>query len=180
MGKASAIAVVFLGLWVAPSFVMRAVASGKNLPEQTAQDWPVYGGQAAQDHYSRLSQINRKNVNRLKVAWTFDLGENGNRTGSLQCNPVIIGRTLYTFTPSLKVISLDAASGKLLWKFDSGIEGGQPSRGVTYWTDGKESRVFAGIMNFLYALDPSTGKPIESFGEGGRTILSRLRSIVAG
>ena len=45
-GQMSAIAVTFLGLgvWVAPSLVMRAVASGKNLPEQTAQDWPVYGG----------------------------------------------------------------------------------------------------------------------------------------
>ena len=138
MGKVSAIAVTFLsvGAWDAPTLVMRAVASGKNLPEQTAQDWPVYGGQAAQDHYSSLSQINRKNVNRLKVAWTFDLGENGNRTGSLQSNPVIVGRILYTFTPSLKVISLDAASGKLLWKFDSGIDGRQPSRGVTYWTNG--------------------------------------------
>jgi quinoprotein glucose dehydrogenase len=175
MGKVSAIVLTFLGLgaWVAPSFVMRAVASAKNLPEQTAQDWPVYGGQAAQDHYSSLSQINRKNVSRLKVAWKFDLGENGNRTGSLQCNPVIIGRTLYAFTPSLKVISLDAASGKLLWKFDSGIDGQQPSRGVTYWTDGNESRVFAGIMNFLYALDPATGKPIESFGEGGRIDLRK-------
>ncbi len=42
MGKGSAIAVTFLGLgaWVAPSLVMRAVASGKNLPEQIAQDWP--------------------------------------------------------------------------------------------------------------------------------------------
>jgi quinoprotein glucose dehydrogenase len=175
MGKVSAIAVTFLGLgvWVATSLVMRAVASGKNLPEQTAQDWPVYGGQAAQDHYSSLSQINRKNINRLKVAWTFNLGENGNRTGSLQCNPVIIGRTLYTFTPSLKVISLDAASGKLHWKFDSGIDGQQPSRGVTYWSNGNESRVFAGIMNFLYALDPATGRPIESFGEGGRIDLRK-------
>ena len=134
MGKVSAIAVTFLGLgaWVAPSLVIRAAASGKNLPEQTAQDWPVYGGQAAQDHYSSLSQINRKNVNRLKVAWTFDLGENGNRTGSLQSNPVIIGRVLYTFTPSLKVISLDAASGKLLWKFDSGIKGTQPDRSLAF------------------------------------------------
>ena len=44
------------------------------------------------------------------------------------------------------VYALDAATGKLLWKFDSGIDGTQPARGVTYWTDGKQSRIFAGVM----------------------------------
>ncbi len=175
MRKVPAIAATFLGFiaWLSQPFLMRTAASAKTSPEQTAQDWPVYGGQAAQDHYSNLSQINRQNVKALKTAWTFDLGENGTRTGSLQCNPVVVGRVLYTFTPSLKVIALDAASGKLLWKFDSGIDGKQPSRGVTYWTNGKESRLFAGIMNFLYALDPGTGKPIENFGEGGRIDLRK-------
>jgi quinoprotein glucose dehydrogenase len=150
-----------------------AIAARIPIDKQRLQAWPVYGGQAAQDHYSSLSQINRRNVNKLKVAWTLDLGEQGSRVGSLQANPLIIGRVLYTLTPSLKVIALDAASGKLLWKFDSGVESGQPSRGLTYWTDEKESRLFAGIMNFLYALDPATGKPIESFGENGRIDLRK-------
>src|ERR1700733_11047303 len=66
---------------------------------QTDGDWPAYGGQAAQDHYSSLSQITRGNVTELKVAWTFDTGESGN----LETTPVIVGRVLYTFTPSLKV-----------------------------------------------------------------------------
>src|SRR5262252_88938 len=39
------------------------------------EDWAVYGGQAAQNHYSSLSQINRKNVRNLRVAWIFDTGE---------------------------------------------------------------------------------------------------------
>ena len=38
-------------------------------------DWPVYGGQLAGDHYSPLAQINRSNVSKLKVTWTFDTGE---------------------------------------------------------------------------------------------------------
>jgi quinoprotein glucose dehydrogenase len=141
--------------------------------KQRSQDWPVYGGQAAQDHYSSLSQINRRNVSKLKVAWTLDLGEEGSRVGSLQTNPLILGRVLYALTPSLKVIAVDAVSGKLLWKFDSGVKSGQPSRGLTYWSDGKESRLFAGVMNFLYALDPASGKPIESFGENGRIDLRK-------
>jgi quinoprotein glucose dehydrogenase len=54
-------------------------------------DWPVYGGQAAGDHYSSLSQINRKNVQTLQVAWKFDAGEEG----GLETSPIIVGRVLY-------------------------------------------------------------------------------------
>src|SRR5271170_6175162 len=75
-------------------------------------DWPVYGGQAAGDHYSTLTQINRSNVSQLRVAWTYDSGEQG----GIQTSPIIVGGVLYAYTPSQKVIALDAASGKLLWK----------------------------------------------------------------
>lgn len=132
-------------------------------------DWPVYGGQLAGDHYSTLTQINRSNVSKLKVAWTFDTGEKG----GLQTSPLVVGRVLYTYTPTQKVIALEAATGKLLWQFDSGIKGTQPDRGLSWWTDGSESRLFAGVMNFLYALDPATGEPIPSFGEGGRIDLRK-------
>jgi len=132
-------------------------------------DWPAYNGNVNGDHYSPLTQINRGNVRRLKVAWRFDSGE----TGQIQTNPLIIGRTLYAYTPSQKVIALDAATGQLKWKFDSGIKGTQPARGFAYWTDGQESRLFAGVMNFLYCLDPDTGRPIASFGEDGRVDLRK-------
>ena len=132
-------------------------------------DWPIYGGETANDHYSALTQINRSNVGKLQVAWTFDTHEKG----GMQCSPLIVGRTLYGYTPSQKVIAVDAATGKLLWTFDSGIPGTQPARGLTYWHDGNERRLFAGVMNYLYALDPLTGKPIASFGEGGRIDLRK-------
>lgn len=132
-------------------------------------DWPVYGGQPSNDHYSQLSQINRKNVTKLKVAWSYDTGE----AGGMETSPLIVGRVLYAYTPSQKVIALDAVTGKLLWKFDSGIAAAQPVRGVAYWNDGKESRLFAGVMNYLYALDPKTGKPIKDFGEDGRIDLRK-------
>jgi quinoprotein glucose dehydrogenase len=132
-------------------------------------DWPVYGGQPEGDHYSSLTQINRANVRLLQQAWTFDAAEEG----GLETNPVIIGRTLYAYTASQKVIALDAATGKLLWKFDSGIHSTQPARGVAYWSDGQHGRILAGVMNYLYALDPTTGKPIPSFGEQGRVDLRK-------
>lgn len=130
--------------------------------------WPAYGGTNG-DHYSRLTQINRANAQNLTRAWTYDTGEKGN----IETNPLIVGDTLYAYTPTQKVIALDAATGKLKWKFDSGISSTQPARGVAYWTDGKDERIFAGIMNFLYCLDAKTGKPISSFGENGRIDLRK-------
>jgi quinoprotein glucose dehydrogenase len=144
-------------------------AQSRKAPESAERDWPVVNGDAAADHYSTLSQINRENVHTLRLAWTYDTGE----TGGSESNPIIVNGVLYTYTPSQKVIALDAASGKQIWKFDSGIHSMQPARGVTYWTDGKESRIFATVSNFLYALDAATGKPILSFGEQGRVDLRK-------
>jgi glucose dehydrogenase len=137
---------------------------------QSSVGWPVYNGGPEGDHYSQLKQINRANVQRLKVAWSFDTGE----TGGIQDNPLVVGRTLYAYTPTQKVVALDAATGRLKWKFDASVAGGtQPARGIAYWTDGKEGRIFAGVMNFLYCLDVETGKPIASFGESGRIDLRK-------
>jgi glucose dehydrogenase len=136
---------------------------------QSTTGWTVYNGGLDGDHYSKLAQINRGNVHQLKQAWSFDSGEKG----GIQTNPLVVGRTLYAFTPTQKVLALDAATGTLKWKFDSGVGGNQPARGLTWWTDGKQSRLLAGIMNFLYCLDPETGKPIESFGENGRIDLRK-------
>ena len=164
--------VASLALFAAQEFrqpsTVQAASHLKSAKDATV-DWPVYGGQLAGDHYSALTQINRRNVAKLQAAWTFDTGEKG----GLQTTPLIVGRVLYGLTPSQKVIALDAATGKLLWKFDSGITGTQPDRGLTWWSQGSESRLFVGVMNFLYALDPATGKPIETFGEAGKIDLRK-------
>ncbi|HYL62831.1 MAG TPA: PQQ-binding-like beta-propeller repeat protein [Candidatus Methylomirabilis sp.] len=143
----------------------KAVGARASAGEQT--DWPGYGGGPLNDHYSPLSQINRSNVTQLAVAWSFDTGEQG----GLQTSPIIVGGVLYGITPSQRVFALDAASGKLIWNFDSGIKGTQPDRGLAYWSDGKDARILVGVMNFLYALDARAGKPIASFGDSGRVDL---------
>jgi quinoprotein glucose dehydrogenase len=150
------------------SFLLLAVPAGAVCAAQTTS-WPAYNGEVSGDHYSPLAQINRSNVDKLKVAWRYDTGEKGD----IQTNPLMVGRTLYAYTPTQKVIALDAATGELKWRFDSGIEGRQPDRGLAYWTDGREGRLFAGVMNYLYCVDPETGKPIASFGEDGRIDLRK-------
>jgi quinoprotein glucose dehydrogenase len=131
-------------------------------------DWQTYGGQLGQ-HFSPLKQIATTNVKQLKQVWSFDTGES---TG-LETTPIVVGDAIYTCTPSQKIIKLNAATGEKIWTFDSSIASSQPSRGVAYWSDGNEGRILASVMNYLYALDPKTGKPIPSFGENGRIDLRK-------
>src|SRR5947208_1929526 len=137
--------------------------SNQSLPLEI-HDWPVYGGTSENNHYSRLAQVNRTNVKQLEIAWSFDTGERG----GLQTSPIIVDGILYGLTPTQKVFALDAANGMLLWKFDSGIKGTQPDRGLAYWSSKKDKRILVGVMNFVYALDAVTGKPIPVFGNNGR------------
>src|SRR5271154_4184325 len=110
-------ALVISSVGLSAPFLERASASQDpaNLSGER-RDWPAYGGSAANTHYSDLAQINRSNVKQLAVAWSFDTGEQG----VLQASPIIVNGVLYGITPTQKVFALDAASGELLWKFDSG------------------------------------------------------------
>jgi quinoprotein glucose dehydrogenase len=132
-------------------------------------DWPIYLGDNARSHYSSLVQINRDNVARLKVAWSYDTGDRG----EYQANNLIVARVLYTASPTRKVIALDAATGRELWKWDAKSErggaGGGRQRGLVFWQNegGGEQRIFTGVGNYLYALDPKNGQVIRTFGENG-------------
>ena len=102
--------------------------------------------------YSPLTQINRENVARLAVAWTYD-SHDAFKGSEMQSNPVVVDGVLYVTTPTLKVVAVDAATGREIWKFDP--SGGAPSgarfrhRGVTVHKD----RVFVTYRSFLWALD---------------------------
>lgn len=139
-------------------------ASKKTNASNAQHDWPMFGGTAENNHYSSLAQINRGNVKQLVVGWRFDTGEQG----GLQTSPIVVDGVLYGITPTQKVFALDAGTGKPLWKFDSGITGTQPDRGLSYWSRGNDKRILVGVLNFVYALDASTGKPVSRFGDHGR------------
>src|SRR5258708_21357983 len=113
-------------------------------------EWPINGG-VDNIRYSPLAQINRANVSTLKVAWTYD-SHDAFKASEMQSNPVVVDGVLYATTPTLKVVAVDAATGREVWKFDP--SGGANStarfrhRGVTVHKD----RVFVTYRNWLYAL----------------------------
>jgi quinoprotein glucose dehydrogenase len=135
-------------------------------------DWPAYGGGLEEIRYSRLKQINRKNVSHLQVAWTFDTGD-AFRGSEFQCNPLIVDGVLYATTPKLNVVALDAASGTLRWRFnpaegETGAVFKMRNRGLMYWSDGTNTRIYFAYHQYLYSLDAKTGKPDPAFGGAGR------------
>lgn len=146
--------------------VLSLMLAGCGAVTTETTDWPVYGGNGANTHYTTLDQITPENVADLEVAWTFDTGDSF--PGSeMQTNPVIIDGIMYATTPRLKVLALDATSGEELWRFDP-TDGAASSsrfrhRGIVVTGD----RVIFNYRNRLYALDRTSGEPIPSFGNDG-------------
>jgi quinoprotein glucose dehydrogenase len=134
-------------------------------------EWRTYGGNPAGTRYSTLARINRQNVGQLKVAWSYDTGD-AFEDSEMQCQPIMVNGTLYATTPKLRLIALDAATGKLRWQFDPNpagrVIGKSRNRGVTFWQDEKDQRIFVAASYYLYAVDARTGKPAAGFGDNGR------------
>jgi quinoprotein glucose dehydrogenase len=132
-------------------------------------EWPVNGG-PNNIRYTTLSQINKENVNQLQVAWSYD-AHDAFKDSEMQSNPIVVDGMLYATTPKMRVIALDAVTGREIWSFNPSEATDRQRRfrhrGVTVYQD----RVFVTYRNFLYALDRKTGKPIPSFGDNGRTDL---------
>ena len=146
----------------------------RTAPSQGYRDWIVYGGGPESIRYSALGQINRRNVGELQVAWSFDTGD-AYKESEMQCNPIIVDGVLFATSPKLRVIALDAATGKLRWTFDPNegkeVTGKVRNRGVTYWGEKDDHRIFVVDRQYLYALNAGTGKSIPSFGDSGRVDL---------
>jgi len=162
-------------------FAAFLAAAGCSHPDQDTE-WPDYGGNKAGNRYSLLHQINTRNVQSLRPVWVYhsavSTGENaGGRPDAdqeIQCQPIVVAGILYGLDPHLRLFALDAATGKELWTFDP-FSDLTPrytrSRGMTYWQDGNDKRIFFSAGSNLYAVDAVSGKPVTSFGESGRLSL---------
>jgi len=150
----SACAAAFLLAATAPAFAQNS-------------DYRYYNGDPGGTHYSKLTQINAKNVGRLHEVWRYDLGSNS----ELENTPIMVAGTLYG-TGMGKVFALDAATGTVKWTYAPDLPPGHRSafnsRGESWWSDGKTNRLLVTAANFVYSLDPATGQPDPTFGDHGR------------
>jgi quinoprotein glucose dehydrogenase len=153
-------------------------------------EWPNYGNDPGGMRYSPLSQINRENVAKLKVAWVFHTGDisegsDGRKRSGFETTPILVDGTLYLTTPFNRVIALDPATGAQRWAYDPKIDqtgdygDGLVNRGVATWLDPSRPagqscrrRIFEATQDArLIALDAAGGAPCSDFGKGGQVSL---------
>jgi quinoprotein glucose dehydrogenase len=168
---------------------------------QTSGDteWPNYGNDPGGMRYSQLSQINRENVSKLKVAWIFHTGDvsdgshNRKRSG-FEATPILVDGSLYVTTPFNRVIALDPETGKQKWSYDPKIDltldygDGLVNRGVATWLDPMRPsgqpchrRIYEATQDArLVSLDATTGKPCLDFGDSGQVSLRDVPGYRAG
>ena len=138
-------------------------------------DWRVTGSVPGNDHYSELDQIDRGNVGGLRVAWIYHTGDAPAGRSEIQATPIVVDGVLYTTTPSLAVVAIHAHDGTPLWRFDPFKRHAREShvnRGVAFWDDGRDRRIFFTAGRRLYALDAATGQPVPAFGDSGSVDLA--------
>lgn len=136
-------------------------------------DWPHYLGGLDSRQFADLDEITPQNVASLETAWIYRSGDAdpANRS-QIQCNPLVIDGVLYATTPSLHAVALDAAIGREIWRFNPFEDGYKlfglgVNRGLAYWSDGSERRLFYSAGSSLYALDAGTGELFTPFGDAG-------------
>jgi len=138
-------------------------------------DWPAYAN-AGGTRYSPLTDIDRSNVGKLEVAWTYHTGEtsfakDSEQKSTFEVTPIVVDGTMYLSTGFNKVIALDAATGQPKWIYEPLVDRNADysevtSRGVAYWAKGK--RIFEGTIDArLIALDAATGRLASDFGANG-------------
>jgi quinoprotein glucose dehydrogenase len=129
------------------------------------QKWEHYLGDPGRTHFSTLSRFTTENVGDLKVAWTFQSPD----AGQMQMNPLMVDTLLFGVSAALRPFALHAGTGALVWMFGDSLKvWHSTSRGLSYWEDGEDKRVFYTMGPDLWSLDARSGAPVSSFGTNGK------------
>ena len=123
-------------------------------------NWLINGRTFESQHFSPLKQINDQNVAGLGLAWYLDIDS----AMGIVSEPIVVDGVAYVSAPQSKVYAVDAATGKLIWKFDpkvrlnlaiNGSYSARTNAGVAVW----EGKVFVGTGDCrLVAIDAASGK----------------------
>ena len=121
------------------------------------ENWITYGGNYAAQRFSELKQINKTNVNQLKLRWVYQL----RRTGIFESSPIVVDGMMYVTEPPTTVTALDVRTGRPVWRWTADLPkdlltiGLFPTnRGVAILGD---TVYVATIDAHLVALDAKTG-----------------------
>ena len=121
-------------------------------------NWLTHGRTYDEQRFSPLAEINKDNVDQLRLAWYFDVPTNR----GMEATPIVVDGRMYVTGSWSIVYALDAATGEELWRYDPKVpkSWGQyaccdaVNRGVAVWGDS----VFVGTLDgYLVALDAATG-----------------------
>ena len=134
-----------------------------------ATDWPMFSHDLAATRFSPLKQITAANVGKLKLAWSMPYRADrasaaaGGLGGLTEVTPVVVNGVMY-LTAESRVLALDAATGKQIWRFDvttTGPGSALSRRGVTYWPGESNipARIFVTAGRRLIALNATTELP---------------------
>ena len=140
-------------------------------------DWTHFNGTEHSNRYAPLDQINAANVGNLQIAWMFNTGSFGPAAEALSVTtPLMVnGRVFLTAGATRNIVALNAGTGQIDWtwrpdegeRFDAAPRKGS-GKGLTYYdNDGQEIIFTITPGYYLVALDATTGREIESFGDGG-------------
>ncbi len=139
-----------------------------------SKDFPVVGGNLANQRYSTLTRITPANIAKLGGAWMTHLA-NGASGSNLEGTPVVSDGIMYLPGVAGTILALDATTGDTKWKYQPAPGGprGGTNRGVV----AAEGKVFAtGGGNNLIALDQKTGELLwtTKVGDRGTTVAPAL------
>jgi quinoprotein glucose dehydrogenase len=128
-------------------------------------DWPMYNRDLSGTRFSPLTQINTRNVARLKQVWSYHV------PAASEVTPIVVNGVMYL--PAGKtVVALEPETGKEIWTYEA-ASGGVSRRGVAYWPGDRDNppRILVTAGRRMIALNAKTGKIDPGFGKEGEVDL---------